>query len=798
MHRGLRRRLQAAWLVVAVERVMAAFWPAGLLIALFLAFAFSDALPSLPPWLHSSLVLMFGLGLVFLLARGATRFQLPARGTAQARIEARSGFVHRPVAAIDDRLPMGGGDPAREQLWRAHRAAALAQVDRARVPVPDPDIAAQDRYGLRIIPFLLLGLSLIAAGPDAGARLERAVSLSWTTVPAGMQAQLWITPPDYTGMQPLFTTSGQNPEAALAVPQGSRLQLRILGARGGHANIQWNGAPLATKGDDQETQQVQFTLAQSGALTVRAGGRLLSDWAIEMILDRPPEIVFSDLPGSQGAWFLAVPYQAEDDYGLASITLDVQPVTPVAGVVRESLPEIRLAVPTVSGSAVDQAPALDLASHPLAGTRVQLTLEASDALSQVSRSDTVEAVLPERRFTNPTAGLIVQARKSLIQRPSDRAAPVDILSAVLAREAAFDTGTSAYLAVTTARAILAKGNVSEDFSTLLDMLWSAAVRLEDGNRAVAERNLQQAEQELREALQSDADAQEIARLVDQLQQAMRSYLDSLAQDALDVPPTLLENMPMQSMVNPQDMVSMLDQLRRLSEAGANDAAQQMLSDLTQMLEQMRNMQSATSQQNQSLQALDGLMDRITELADQQSDLLDETFQASRTQDLNPARDAEQAETSQAEQSDLRQQLGGIMSELGELTGQIPGGLGEADTAMRQAERALGRGDFETASEAQARALDALQQGMRQAAQNALQSLARQGTGGLLRMPGMSGQTTDPLGRRTSPMTDQPFTLPTERSLQQSREILEELRRRGSDRTRSQEEQDYIRRLLRRF
>ena len=776
---------------------MSAFWPVFSVAVLFLALGLSDLLPSLPPWLHSIVVLSFSLIAVFYLARGGARFKWPHRATAQARLDESSGFSHRPVSALQDQLTPGNGDPAREQLWRAHRAVAMAQLNRVRLPSPSPDIAAQDSFGLRIIPILLAGLAIIAAGPDALPRLERAITLNWSGTDPSTQAQLWVTPPDYTGAQPQFITSESNPTAALAVPQGSQVQVRVLG-RSQAAKVRWLDDTIPLSSELGEQAEAQISVETSGSLVVQAGGRTLGDWALEMIADLPPKIIFSDLPGQQGAWFLAVPYEARDDYTLASITLDVAPVSPVPSLVSETLSPVVMDVPTVSGGAIQQTAALDLASHPLAGARVSLTLTATDALGQAGQSDTVEAVLPERRFTNATAGLVVEARKSLIQRPADRTTPVDILDGVLGRTAAFANNTGAYLALTTARAILAKGDVTQDFSALLDMMWFAALRLEDGNLAVAERNLQQAEQNLRDALQADADPQEIARLVRELQQAMQTYMDSLAQDAIEVPPTLLENMPMQSMMNPQDMASMLDQLRRLSEAGARDAAQQVLSELSQMLDQMRGMQNSTTQQNQQLQELEGLMDRISEVSEQQSDLLDETFQASRTQDINPSKDAEQAEAGKAEQSDIRQQLGGIMSELGELTGQVPGGLGEADSAMRQAERALGRGDFEAAADAQARALDALQQGLRQTAENALQSLARQGGGGLIRMPGMMGQTTDPLGRRTSPMTDQPFSLPTERTLQQSREILEELRRRGADRTRPAEEQEYIRRLLRRF
>ena len=74
---------------------------------------------------------------------------------------------------------------------------------------------------------------------------------------------------------------------------------------------------------------------------------------------------------------------------------------------------------------------------------------------------------------------------------------------------------------------------------------------------------------------------------------------------------------------------------------------------------------------------------------EQHKLLDQTFRQSQRQLGSPGLPQEM-KRGEAQQEALRRQLGGIMRRLGEMTGDIPRGLGQAERSMRDATGALRR------------------------------------------------------------------------------------------------------------
>jgi uncharacterized protein (TIGR02302 family) len=198
--------------------------------------------------------------------------------------------------------------------------------------------------------------------------------------------------------------------------------------------------------------------------------------------------------------------------------------------------------------------------------------------------------------------------------------------------------------------------------------------------------------------------------------------------------------------------------------------------------------------------------------------------------------AQQRDADRRVQQALRRALGELMQQFGDLTGEIPGSLGDADRAMRDAGQALGGGQDAEAGAAEQRAIEALQKGGREMSQ----AMARQfGPGqmgeqgqdagdeaadadgqdnGMLRdgrgnprgtTPGNADaqrgrdQRRDPLGRRLRDGTAgadeaSDVAVPDEMEQQRTRAIQDELRRRGAERGRPQQELDYIDRLLKQF
>jgi uncharacterized protein (TIGR02302 family) len=186
------------------------------------------------------------------------------------------------------------------------------------------------------------------------------------------------------------------------------------------------------------------------------------------------------------------------------------------------------------------------------------------------------------------------------------------------------------------------------------------------------------------------------------------------------------------------------------------------------------------------------------------------------------------------QNALRRALGELMQQYGDLTGKIPDSLSQADQAMQQAGQALAQGQDGPASQAQQRAVEALskggqQMGQQMASQFGMSMQPGQGqpgqdgddgdgdgdgqgnaTGnapggyrGTYNGQGQYGREDgprDPLGRLTGQGNSgadegSDVKIPQDGETARTRAIQDELRRREGQRTRPQQELDYIQRLL---
>lgn len=163
----------------------------------------------------------------------------------------------------------------------------------------------------------------------------------------------------------------------------------------------------------------------------------------------------------------------------------------------------------------------------------------------------------------------------------------------------------------------------------------------------------------------------------------------------------------------------------------------------------------------------------------------------------------------ARQRELRDRLAEIQKRLKQ-AGEGQGDLDEAGKAMREAENALRQGEDgnNDAVDAQGRALDAMRKGAKKLADALQQQNDPNGQASAEdQQPGQEGQqegqqnsSSDPLGRRRGRSIDStarfnPMGIP---AAQRAQRVLEELRRRLGDPSRSQEEIDYLERLLRSY
>jgi len=858
-----------SWMALAWERAWRVLWPALTLTGIGLSVMLSGLLPRLPGWLH--LAVLLGLaGSVIATALPATRaWRRPTLAEALHRLESSGGQLHRPLTASRDRLGLGAGDALSRALWRHHQTDMDARARALRTQPPHPGLSARDPRALRLIPLLLLFVTLTMAWPDPLGRLTAALSprLGPTAPPA--VAQVWITPPPYTGRAPVYIDASRDRAGAhdappppparaaigpepLIMPAGGTVLALLRGGTGaGRLDLGPSQPAQRLEATGETGQRLEITVTEGTRLRLTQGQTVLVDRPMTVAPDLPPEVALVAPPQGDPQGRLKIEYRAHDDHGITKVTAEIRR----AGDQVLGAPiDAPLPVPTgeAGRDGGDRAEGRDLSAHPWAGTPVTLRLVATDAAGQTGTSRTVEMVLPERRFSHPVAQAVADLRRALVTRPGQARAVAVGLAALARDHGTYGDRLAIHLALLSAAARLAFDPEGQAQTEDLDLLWSIALALEGGALTLARRDLEQAREALREAIEQNAPREEIERRLAEVREALDRLMRELAEamPLATLPPMAFQMPDGARMISPEDIDRMLDRMADLNDLGAQDAARAMLDQLEQMLRRLETARPPTADEMQAMAQANEMMLRLQDLAQRQRALLDETFRLDpenterpmpRTEPfldgMRPGETPEQwlerqlsrneppprpdaseaarekeardraARDMEARQRALREALERLMADLGEMTGQVPDSLGEANLAMRDAEQALSEGDTRTAAEAQGRALEALTQGQDQAMRQMM------GPGGMGRMlgfgmmPGGPGQHRqmgpgfrpgfgrDPFNRSTGGADDDSVHVPTEPDTRRAHEILRELRRRANEPNRPAPEKDYLDRLM---
>ena len=798
---GLSWRLALVRAALAWEALWLAFWPLLSLLALFLALVLLDFLPFLPGWLHAILLGVFPILLVLTAFRGWQGLRWPTPPQARRRLEIDNGLAHRPLQGLEDRLAGGQGDRAAMSLWKLHRQRLAAQIKRLRVGPPHPVLTAADPLALRVLLVLLLFIAVPVGLADWQSRLGRALSPSLSAV-AAVPAHLdvWVNPPSYTGLPPLFLDPAR-PEA-LTLPQGSTLLAQVQGG---------DGLPsLRIAGQSHDFAEmtlgafkISHEITKGEELEIRQEGRTLAAWPLEIVWDGPPKIAFQAAPGRTERSSLRIDYEASDDYGLTGLSAEIHRIDKPD----DARLDLELLLPGLGLKQAEGSSYHDLTAHPWAGIAVEMRLAAKDALDQVGRSEAFRTVLPERIFNHPVARALVELRKQLTLKPEERLPVVRDLNALADRPDHYFHDLTVALALFTAARRLINDASDDAIGSVQQLMWDTALRIEEGELAIAERDLRKIQQELMEALARGAEDAEIEALMDQLQEALDAYMDALAQQMQEM---MAESQEFQELppnaqtLDRQDLQDLIDQARDLAKSGAREAAQDMLAQLQEMLENLRAQPFQQGMSEEMREAQETMRD-LEDMMRRQQELLDRSFERSQ----NPAESEDGRERQRQEnsgdarnQEKLRRDLGEMMRQLGDALGEIPQPLGRAEQEMRDAREALNYDSPGQAVQPQARSLDQLQQGMQNMADRFMQMFgegADQGSGNVANQPGRRGR--DPFGRNPGQGVQEAIDgvqIPDRMEIQRAREIVDELRRRRGQRQRPAEELQYIDRLLRQF
>lgn len=824
------------------EGAWRALWPPLGVMGAFLALAFSGLLPTLPPVLHLLILIGFTAALGYFGYRAALGLSAPAADAAARRLERDSGLAHRPLAVLADRP--AGNDPMAQALWQAHRDRAAAQLGQLRVARPSPGLASRDPRALRAAVLVALVAGLGMAGREAPERLLAALMPPFAEPPSAPIAlaarfEAWVTPPAYTGAPPQFLKAEGG---VVAVPAGSRLHMVFSGSAN-PPELRLGSTTHAFTRMDAQSHAVELPLTEGGTLVLKRDGRDVAQWALTLTPDAPPLVAWDPAPARAGRGLaLRLPWKAEDDWGLVALRLELRlKQRPTAPPVVQDMP--------LPGGAPRQAQGAaqhDFSTHPWAGLEVEARLFARDGAEQEGKSEGAFLVLPERRFSHPVAQQLIALRRALSLDPGARDPARRELDRITNAPEAFEHDTGIFLTLRAARHRLGRDRRDEAVPEVQQILWDVAVALEEGRTDRTARALNQAREALREALEearrdnperSPEQRAELQRRIQELREAIRQHLEALAERMQRENNEALAYDPQQRVFDRRELERRTRRLEDAARDGRQEDAEREMAELEEMLQALEEGRTSRAEDRQRQQRQRGQqqMGALQDMVRREAEMLDRAHRRSGEQEntrgdqRRPQQQQQRPQTPEAReeaardartQRALRRALGELMQQFGELTGDVPAPLAEADRAMRDAAEALAEGRDPRG--AQQQAIRALTEGGRQMSQRMQRRFGPpqpgegEGEGEGEEMAGgqqggegqdqqnQLGEGRDPLGRDRretggSAQDNAGDTLvPGEAERLRSHQLQQELRRRGAERERAPVELEYIDRLLRRF
>lgn len=838
----LARETRRARQRLALERALRAGFVLLLAAGAWALFALAGAHERLPLLLQS-LSAIAALGLLIALGLRAYRaWRAPTEDEARARLAADSRLDPGAFEALRDR-------PARYDafsmaLWAREREHAIARAEKARAGPWRARLDDLDPYKQRFVLAAALTIAVVFAGADAPDRLGRAFLPDPGPLlgDQDMAIEAWVTPAEYTHAGPISLSDlvGER----VATPPSIEATVRLTGPA---------GAPRLIYEGQGGRRSVRFTRAADGAweahLRIPGAGRLKivrfhtrAQWRLAPAPDARPTAAFAAPIATMSDERVMLSWRAADDFGVRRMALRVTPRNPPAGLERADPVDTPLEAPAGDPREMEvEQLEVDLAAHPYAGMEVEARIVAFDALGQEGVSDPLRITLPEKVFLQPLARAAIEIRRHILaerrdyrparrearrtvpagdillgnqrielrdyaRRPNLQRAPEGVRRAArlidaltMAPRDGYFRDLAVYLGFRTARAELSVARDIAETDDAADTLWRTALRAEYGGAADARRALEEAQRQLAEALAQGAPQERIQQLLEALRRATENYMQALVQEALrNGERPNMEDTEEQAQVSGQDIEDLLNQVQRLSEQGRNAEAQQLLAMLASILANL-DVQLGEADGSEGGQSEDAemqqSMDQLSQAMGEQRALRDET-QAQ--QDGGGGSGGEQqggqgGDELAQRQAQIRQGLSQAQ-QMADDAGAAPSeDLNAAGQAMRQAEEALRRGDFEGAEAAQTAALDRLREG----AEALAAEMRERGQQGNQEGEGQSGR--DPLGRATGAGNgDGEATVPTTADPVRAREIFDEIRRRAQDPNRPEAERDYLRRLMERF
>lgn len=316
---ALRRGRRSAFIVLLAERVCLHFWRPVLWIMLFAALWILEAPQLFGLTGQIACLILFIGGLILLVRKDASTFHIPQRNDIDRRLESASRFRRGQIRALEDRLANPQKRATRE-LWDTGQKQMLDTLPGLHKPNLRPLMIRLDPRGIRFAVILLFISAVLVAGPDWQRRLWMGLIpvTPGFILSQGRADELWITPPEYTGIAALHIIGGKLAEP-VKIPQDSQIKIRTYSALGGwfapSLSMGEKTIPLPALGDGLYGLETSIEPADSIVISQMLFTR--ADWNYEYVPDTPPAVRLDPLAAkkeksAEGAAPLRPPEESEE------------------------------------------------------------------------------------------------------------------------------------------------------------------------------------------------------------------------------------------------------------------------------------------------------------------------------------------------------------------------------------------------------------------------------------------------------------------------------------------------------
>ncbi|MEM9422612.1 MAG: DUF4175 family protein, partial [Pseudomonadota bacterium] len=310
------------------EQAYAAIAPVLAGIAGFIGVAMLGGFYRLPPFLHAASLLLAAIGIFLLCVMGVRRFRWPNADDVATRLEKDANLPPGLIKDLRD-TPFGGGKPS--ALWAVHQRRLATMAFRVRPQKAKALIDRADPFALRYGALLILLVGGTIGGASAPERLRTTFAPFSKNAPPTI-ADIWVSPPDYTGRPPQFLVRAA-PLAGgtfdtLTVPAGSVFNARLSSTDHRHARpprgliATADGQTRISIDRQDDTFTLTHTLDENSAISLRMRGHE-AIWPVQVTADRAPSISWQSPPSIEGGVRTTLSVNITDDYGVTDSHLSL-------------------------------------------------------------------------------------------------------------------------------------------------------------------------------------------------------------------------------------------------------------------------------------------------------------------------------------------------------------------------------------------------------------------------------------------------------------------------------------------